>query len=185
MTTQRISRGALAALLLVGTAACASGGGDSFAERVEDIAEDWRDGKKDVEKGREMREDARKDLRKAQRDLDDERDDLQRDQRELVSAKQAYDAALLLSDAATTATALEDDDSPLSKLQKRVKKAEKEVEDTRDDIDDAQDDIRDARKKLAKGEELIKKGERKMIEAETAYKLEPGADPDFFERLFD
>ena len=184
MTNRSITRGALAALLLAGTAACASGG-DSFAERVEDIADEWRDGKKDVEKGREMREDARKDLKKAQNKLDDERDELRRDQREQASAKQAYDAALLLSDAATTATALEDDDSPLSKLQKRVKKAEKEVEDTREDIEDAQDDIRDARKKLAKGEELIKKGERKMIEAETAYKLEPGADPDFFERLFD
>lgn len=183
-TTKIITRGALAAILLAGTAACSSSGGN-FADRAEDIAEDWRDGKKDVEKGREAVEDGRKDLKKAQRSLDDERSELRDAERELAVAKEAYNAALVLSDAASTAAALEDKESPLFKLRKRVNKAEEEVKDSRGDIEDDQKDIRDARKKISKGEERMKKGERQMIEAETAYKLEPGADPKFFDRLFD
>ena len=179
-----LSRGALAALLLVGASACASND-DSFAERVEDIADDWRKGQDDVEKGQEMVADGRKDVRKAQRELDDERDKLRRVERELSAAKEAYDAALLLSDAAMTAEALDDKDSPLSRLKKRVEKAEDEVKSTRNDVQGFQKDINDGRKKIEKGEDRIKKGERQKIEAETAYRLEPGADPDFFERLFD
>ena len=109
MSVHHSTHGVLAALLLLGAAGCASND-DSFAERVEDIADDWRDGKKDVEKGREMVKDGRKDVRDGQRDLDDERDALRRAERELAVAKEAYDAALLLSDAAMTAEALEDDD---------------------------------------------------------------------------
>ena len=183
INTKPTTRAALAALVLAGVGACASGE-SSFPDQIERIADDWRDGKEDVEKGRDMVEDGRDDVKKAQRRLDGERDQLRRAEREDAAAKAVYNQALGVSDAATVAMALDDKNSELSRLKKRSEDAADEVKDARDDVEDAQDDIRKARRKIERGEERMRKGQRQMEDAEVAYRQTGGRDDGFFDSLF-
>lgn len=185
-------RTTLIAASLTAIAACSSvplvgdDGDDDFGSQIADIADDWKDGKKDVERGRKMIEKGRDDVADGRRKIDRHEDRLRSAERDLTRAREAYNAALLLASAnAAPGTRVDpNEDETLKRLDDRVDDLEDDVKDNRGEIEEGRKEIRHGERQIQRGEELIKNGERAMIEAEAAYRSSGGSDEGFFNGLF-
>ncbi len=168
----------LSAVIVLSASACSSldlneEREDNFATQIEDIADAWKDGQRDVERGRRLIERGRTGVEEARSELAQRTSRLAATEQDLRQAREAYDAALLLSDAQS------EDRRSLDQLEDRVDDLEDDVQDERRDVAKARENIRESQDRIREGEELVRRGERRMIEAETAYRRDTGREADF------
>ncbi|MEE4213406.1 MAG: hypothetical protein V2I43_29535 [Parvularcula sp.] len=169
MTIARFALLATASLLLASCSSLPFGGGEeTFADRLEDIAENYRNGQKDIERGREMVEDGRSDLKKQR----------ERRQNELQELAKAENDIRLTRQEITRASATGDSPTTLEKLGDRIRDREKDANKHQKEARDAADDIKDAERKIARGERLIEEGERQVAKAREDYYRDTGGDID-------
>jgi septal ring factor EnvC (AmiA/AmiB activator) len=166
-----IARFVLPAILSLSMASCSSmpfGGEETFADRLDDISDSYRDGQKDIRKGRDLVEDGRADLQKQR----------ERRQRELAGLSKAEQDVRLTREEITRVSASGGKPETLEELGDRIRKSEKRANEHREEAQDAADDIRDAERKIARGERMIEEGEEKVAEARRRYYDDTGRDID-------
>lgn len=165
------ARFVLPAVLSLGLASCSSmpfGGEETFADRLDEISDNYRDGQKDIRKGRDLVEDGRSDLKKQR----------ERRQRELAGLTEAEQDIRLTREEITRVSASGGRPETLKELGDRIGKLQKRAEEHREEAQDAADDIRDAERKIARGERMIEEGEKKVAEARRRYYDDTGQDID-------
>lgn len=168
MTVKTFAAAFLAATFLT---ACASTPDNPFSdpvgERMVELADNYQDAERKLEKAQDELKDAQKDERKARKKRDEAQDELKEAVRDLDDATEALNADRLLM---AETGGVSPDQKRSDKLADAVKDARKDVEDAREDIRKAGRDIDRAQDKQRKAKARMKDAQSDMDAATKAYR---------------